>query len=58
MTLTTEEIQAVILALREYREHWNNDQDKHFFDEINNLMRRFQDSLNRPMEKSLTIKDH
>jgi hypothetical protein len=58
MNLTQEETQTVILALREYREHWNNEKDKDFFDDVNHLMRRFQDSLNRPMEKSLTIKDH
>ena len=46
MNLTTEETQTVILALREYRERWNNQKHKKSFDEVNHLMRRFQLSLN------------
>lgn len=46
MNLTQEETQTVILALREYREHWNNEKDKKSFDEVNHIMRRFQLSLN------------
>ena len=46
MNLTTLETQTVIMALREYREHWNNEKDKKSFDQINHIMRRFQLSLN------------
>ena len=68
MNLTREETQTVILALREYREHWNSDKDKDFFDEINHLMRRFQLSLNgkiideehsnKKNYSTMTIQDH
>ena len=45
MNLTTEETQTVILALREYREHWNDQEHQDLFEEVNHLMRRFQSSL-------------
>ena len=47
MNLTTEETQVVILALREYREHWNTNEHQELFEEVNHLMRRFQLSLNQ-----------
>ena len=47
MNLTTEDTQTVILALREYREHWNDEKNKQLFDQVNHLMRRFQSSLEK-----------
>tara|TARA_R100001440_G_scaffold61750_1_gene81673 strand:- start:1354 stop:1548 length:195 start_codon:yes stop_codon:yes gene_type:complete len=47
MNLTTEETQVVILALREYREHWNTNKHQELFEEVNFLMRRFQTSLSK-----------
>lgn len=47
MNLTQEETQTVILALREYREHWNTTDHQELFKEVNDLMRRFQLSLNQ-----------
>ena len=68
MNLSQEETQTVILALREYREHWNTKHDQELFEEINHLMRRFQQSLNQKViyeeriEKKMrtltTITDH
>lgn len=47
MNLSQEETQTVILALREYREHWNDQEHQDLFEEVNDLMRRFQLSLNQ-----------
>lgn len=68
MNLTQEETQTVILALREYREHWNDQEHQDLFDEINHLMRRFQSSLvskniykehrTKKMRPLTTINDH
>lgn len=43
MNLTTHETQIVILALREYREQFSNEPES--FDEVNQIMRRHQKSL-------------
>ena len=56
MNLTQEETQIVILALREYREHWNTNEEQELFEEINHLMRRFQLSLNQKVIREERIK--
>ena len=47
MKLSQTETQTVILALREYREHWSSSEHKKSFDEVNKLMHRFQRSLKK-----------
>jgi hypothetical protein len=42
MNLSIDETQTIILALREYREHWNTEEERKQFDKINALMRKHQ----------------
>ena len=68
MNLTQEETQIVILALREYREHWNTNEEQELFEQVNHLMRRFQSSLEKKtiyreyrtkkIRRLTTIEDH
>lgn len=45
MNLSIDETQTIILALREYREHWNTEEERKQFDKINALMRKHQKLL-------------
>ena len=42
MNLSIDETQTIILALREYREHWNTAEKQKQFDKVNSLMRKHQ----------------
>tara|TARA_X000001382_G_C3067386_1_gene146328 strand:- start:234 stop:494 length:261 start_codon:yes stop_codon:yes gene_type:complete len=67
MNLSIDETQTIILALREYREHWNTAEERKQFDKINALMRKHQaflgnqqlsyDCTNERWEKTLPHND-
>ena len=45
MNLSIDETQTLILALREYREHWNTAEKQKQFEKITALMRKHQKLL-------------
>ncbi len=45
MNLSIDETQTIILALREYRELWNTEEEQKQFDKVNALMRKYRSLL-------------